>query len=140
MAKCAISNAMDVSLPNNFPRVLELGERHRLPLETLLSSVSLDDDVTRAAMRELYQRGYLADPHTALAWAALDRSLCDDEEGVFLATAHPAKFLEVIEETLEIELTLPAELEAVKNETVLSGTIPADFEAFKRELAPLLDS
>ena len=91
-----ISNAMDVSLPNNFPRVLELGERHGLVLETLLSSVSLDDDVTRAAMRELYQRGYLADPHTALAWAALDRSLCDDEEGVFLGTAHPAKFPEII--------------------------------------------
>jgi threonine synthase len=132
-----ISNAMDVSLPNNFPRVLELGERHGLALETLLSSVSVDDDVTRTAMRELYQHGYLADPHTALAWAALDRSLCDDEEGVFLCTAHPAKFLEVIEETLGIELPLPAELEAVKNESVLSSTISGDFDSFKRELAPL---
>jgi threonine synthase len=132
-----ISNAMDVSLPNNFPRVLELGERHGLALETLLSSVSVDDDVTRTAMRELYQRGYLADPHTALAWAALDRSLCDDEEGVFLCTAHPAKFLEVIEETLGIELPLPAELEAVKNKQVLSSTISGDFDSFKRELAPL---
>jgi threonine synthase len=135
-----ITNAMDISLPNNFPRVLELGERHGLPLKTLLSSLSLDDDVTRAAMRELHERGYLADPHTALAWAALDRCLLDEEEGVFLCTAHPAKFLEVIEETLGIELPLPPELDAVKNAKVLSSTIPADFESFKRELAPLREN
>jgi len=132
-----ITNAMDISLPNNFPRVLELGERHGLPLETLLSSLSLSDDETRAAMRELYRRGYLADPHTALAWTALDRSLRDDEEGVFLCTAHPAKFLEVIVETLGIKIPLPDELDAIKNEQVLSSTISGDFEAFKRELAPL---
>jgi len=132
-----ITNAMDISLPNNFPRVLELGARHGLPLETLLSSLSLDDDETRAAMRELYKCGYLADPHSALAWTALDRSLRDDEEGVFLCTAHPAKFLEVIEETLGIEVPLPAELDAVKDKQVLSSTISGDLEAFKRELAPL---
>ena len=57
-----ITNAMDVSLPNNFPRVLELGGSHGLPLETMLSSLALDDDETRDAMRELYSRGYLADP------------------------------------------------------------------------------
>jgi len=135
-----ITNAMDVSLPNNFPRVLELGQRHGLGLEALLSSASLDDDETRAAMRILYQHGYLADPHTALAWAALDRSLQQGEEGVFLGTAHPAKFLEVIEETLGIDVSLPAELEAVKNATVLSSTIPGDFAAFKRELAPLREN
>jgi len=132
-----ITNAMDVSLPNNFPRVLELGERHGLSLETLLSSGSLDDDRTRTAMRALYQRGYLADPHTALAWAALEPSLEKGEEGVFLGTAHPAKFLEVLEETLGIEVPLPPELEAVRNDTVLSSTIPGDFESFKRELAAL---
>jgi threonine synthase len=132
-----ITNAMDVSLPNNFPRVLELGERHGLVLESLLSSLALDDHETREAMRALHSRGYLVDPHTALAWAALEGSLRDGEEGVFLCTAHPAKFLEVIEETLGINVPLPAELEAVKNAQVLSSTIPGDFEAFKQELAPL---
>ncbi len=129
-----ITNAMDISLPNNFPRVLELGERHGLPLEKLLTSLSLDDNETREAMRALYARGYLADPHTALAWAALERSLLEDEEGVFLCTAHPAKFLEVIEETLGIEMPLPPELEAVKDKKVLSSTISGDFESLKREL------
>ncbi|MEE8496509.1 MAG: threonine synthase, partial [Xanthomonadales bacterium] len=110
-----ITNAMDISLPNNFPRVLELGERHGLVLADLLSSTALDDDQTRKAMRDLYARDYLADPHSALAWAALDQSLEAGEEGVFLCTAHPAKFLEVIEETLGIEIPLPPELEEVKD-------------------------
>jgi threonine synthase len=129
-----ITNAMDISLPNNFPRVLELGSRHGLVLSELLSSVSLNDDQTRAAMKTLYARGYLADPHSALAWAALDQSLEPGEEGVFLCTAHPAKFLEVIEETLGIEIPLPPELEDVKDKQVLSSTIPGNFEALRYEL------
>jgi threonine synthase len=125
---------MDISLPNNFPRVLDLGDRHGLPLATLLSAVALDDAETREAMRELHRRGYLADPHSALAWAALDRSLAADEEGVFLCTAHPAKFHEVIEETLGIVVPLPPELAAVRDKDVLSSTIAGTFEALKREL------
>lgn len=122
-----ITNAMDISLPNNFPRVLELGERHGLPLATLLSAIALGDAETREAMRALHRRGYLADPHSALAWAALDRSLAADEQGIFLCTAHPAKFLEVIEETLGIELPLPPELADVRDREVLSSTIRGDF-------------
>jgi len=129
-----ITNAMDISLPNNFPRVLELGERHGLRLEHLLSSISLDDGQTRDAMSKLYSRGYLADPHSALAWSALNASLESNEEGVFLCTAHPAKFLEVIEETLGIEIPLPAELEAVKDKEVLSSTIAGEFKALRAEL------
>jgi threonine synthase len=132
-----ITNAMDISLPNNFPRVLELGERHRLPLTDLLSSFALDDEETREAMRVLHQLGYLADPHSALAWAALDRSLEDGEEGLFLCTAHPAKFLEVIEETLGIEVPLPEELAAVRDKAVLSSTIDGRIDALKRELSAI---
>ena len=129
-----ITNAMDISLPNNFPRVLELDEHHGLRLSGLLSSTSLDDDETRGAMRTLHSRGYLADPHSALAWQALDRLLSAGEEGVFLCTAHPAKFLEVLEETLDIELPLPAKLEAVRDKEVLSGTIDGAFQSLKNEL------
>ena len=129
-----ITNAMDISLPNNFPRVMELGERHGLPLAELLTSTSLSDEETRAAMQTLYARGYLADPHSALAWRALEKSLKEDEEGVFLCTAHPAKFLEVLEETLDIEVPLPPELEEVKDKEVLSQTIPGSFVALRDEL------
>lgn len=129
-----ITNAMDISLPNNFPRVLEMERRHGLPLADLLHATALDDDETRAAIRALHARGYLADPHSALAWQALERSLEPGEEGVFLCTAHPAKFLEVLEETLAIEVPLPPELAAVRDKPVLSKTIPGDFAALRAEL------
>jgi threonine synthase len=122
---------MDISWPNNFPRVLDLDERHGLPLERLLSSVSLDDETTREAMRQLWRDGYLADPHSALAWSALQSSLREEEEGVFLCTAHPAKFLETIEETLGIDVPLPVELESVREKEVLSSTISSEFSEFR---------
>ncbi|MBT8058693.1 MAG: threonine synthase, partial [Gammaproteobacteria bacterium] len=132
-----LTNAMDISLPNNFPRVLELGERHGLPLDRLLSSMALDDEETRDAIRRLHARGYLADPHSALAWSALERSLEPEENGVFLCTAHPAKFLEVIEDTLEIDMPLPAELAEVKDKAVLSTVLNGDFQSFKNYLLDL---
>jgi threonine synthase len=129
-----ITNAMDVSLPNNFPRVLELGERHGLDLPQLLSSVSLDDESTRNAMRMLHSSGYLADPHSALAWAGLKDSLAADEHGVFLCTAHPAKFYETIEETLGVSIPLPAPLAAVRDLEVRSQRISAEFTDLKELL------
>jgi threonine synthase len=129
-----ITNAMDISLPNNFPRVLEMESRHGLPLTRLLSATSLDDRATREAMRALHAGGYLADPHSALAWSALERSLEPGEDGIFLCTAHPAKFLEVIEETLGIQVPLPPELEAVREREVLSTVMPGEFGALRREL------
>jgi threonine synthase len=126
-----ISNAMDVSNPNNFPRVLELEKRHSLPLAGLLSSVSLDDGQTQAAMRALWQKGYLAEPHTALAWSALESSLGEEELGCFLGTAHPAKFLESIRSVLNVDIELPAALAEVQHRPVLSGIIQADFSQLK---------
>jgi len=129
-----ITNAMDISLPNNFPRVLELGERHGLPLASLLSALALDDDETREAMRVLHGRGYLADPHSALAWRALDGTLADGETGVFLCTAHPAKFKETIEETLKRPVAIPAALARASRKEVLSTTMPADFARLREFL------
>jgi threonine synthase len=82
-------------------------------------------------MRRLHDRGYLADPHSALAWTALQDTLQADEHGVFLCTAHPAKFLEVIEDTLGITVTLPAALQQVRDKTVLSTTIPGTYAALR---------
>ena len=132
-----LTNAMDISLPNNFPRVLELGSRHGLPLERLLSAMALDDVDTRDAIRRLHARGYLADPHSALAWAALERSLQPEENGVFLCTAQPAKFLEVIEDTLGIEVPLPSELAEVRHREVLSTVMDGDFAALRDYLLEL---
>jgi threonine synthase len=129
-----LTNAMDVSNPNNFPRVLELEKRHGLSLSELLCSFSLDDEQTRNAMRSLWQEGYMADPHSALAWAALRSGLGKDELGCFLCTAHPAKFIESIEAVLDTTIELPEALAEVKDKQVLSSTIKADFNALKEIL------
>ncbi len=129
-----LTNAMDISLPNNFPRVLELGERHGVPLQELLTSFSISDEQTQNAIRELDVMGYLADPHSALAWKALQENLADDETGVFVCTAHPAKFRETIEAALNHSIELPAELQAVADKEVLSTIMPADFDLLRRFL------
>lgn len=126
-----LTNAMDISNPNNFPRVLELGSRHGLSLSELLSSFSLNDEQTREAMRALWRQGYMADPHSALAWAVLDRDLQDDELGCFLCTAHPAKFIESIKDVLETDIPLPPALNEVRNKEILSRTISGNFAELK---------
>jgi len=129
-----VTNAMDISLPNNFPRVLELGERHGLPLQDLLTSFSISDEETLEAVRTLDTMDYLADPHSALAWKALQDSMAEDETGVFLCTAHPAKFRETLEAALNRPVPLPDELQAVADKEVLSTVMPADFALLKEFL------
>jgi len=126
-----LTNAMDISLPNNFPRVLELEKRHGLSLDGLLTSIAIDDAQTKDAVRALDRESYLADPHSALAWKALTDNLGRDETGVFLCTAHPAKFRETIEDALERPVELPAALEEVSGRKVLSTEMPADFQLLK---------
>jgi len=126
-----LTNAMDISLPNNFPRVLELEKRHGLALDGLLTSVAIDDAQTQDAVRALDRESYLADPHSALAWKALSDNLGKDETGVFLCTAHPAKFRETIEHALGRPVALPEALERVSQKEVLSTEMPADFDLLK---------
>jgi len=129
-----LSNAMDISRPNNFPRVEELARRAGKPLDQVLSSRSVSDESTTTAIRELDSQSYLADPHSALAWRALRKDLAPDETGVFLCTAHPAKFAEVMETALGRAVPLPAALEAVRDLKVRSEHIAGDFESLQRLL------
>jgi threonine synthase len=131
-----MTNAMDISHPNNFQRVLHLASIGAIDLEGILVSESLTDDQTSDAIRDLNQQGYLADPHSALGWRVLQDHLDDSETGVFLCTAHPAKFREDIEDVLKIRLELPDELKAVENRELLSETIPSDFAALRNKLMP----
>ena len=134
-----LTNAMDISQPNNFPRVLELESRHGLDLGGMLVSRALGDDETRAAMASLHAEGYLADPHSALAWRALTDDLGPGQVGVFLCTAHPAKFREVIKDAIGLAAPLPPALAEVSDKPVLSTVIPGDFEALRAQLLGLAD-
>jgi threonine synthase len=104
---------------------------HGLPLKDLLQSFAISDAETRNAVEALDAQGYLADPHSALAWKALDDTLGENETGVFLCTAHPAKFTETIEDILGRPVDLPAALAQVVERKVLSTAMDADFELLR---------
>lgn len=129
-----ITNAMDISEPNNFPRVAYLSQHYGQQLGEVVQSLSIDEQQTREAVVALDKQGYLADPHTALAYAGLIANKAADEQGVFLCTAHPAKFNETLEAVLDRPIALPPALAAVQDKQVLSKTIRPDFEELKRQL------
>ena len=128
-----LSNAMDVSQPNNWPRVEELFRRKSWQLNAL-GYGALSDEQTRAAVRELAAEGYISEPHAAIAWRVLRDQLQDGEYGLFLGTAHPAKFKESVEEILQQTLPLPAELAERADLPLLSDTLPAEFAALRTYL------
>ncbi|WP_281212328.1 threonine synthase [Shewanella insulae] len=128
-----LSNAMDVAEPSNWPRVETIMEAMNWPLSELVG-VGLSEQDTVEALDELYRGGYLSEPHAAIAAKALSLTMSADERGIFLGTAHPAKFKEVVEQALAIELELPSELQAVKDKPILSAELPADFARLKAHL------
>jgi len=129
-----MTNAMDISRPNNFSRVLALKAMYGLDVPSLLVSSSLDDEATAQAVRDLDAAGYLADPHSALGWRVLTDQLGPTETGVFLCTAHPAKFREHIEAITGRPIELPAALIEVADKEIQSETISSDFQELRSVL------
>lgn len=125
-----LSNAMDVSQPNNWPRVEELFRRKIWRLNEL-GYAAINDEVTKATMLELKEKGYLSEPHAAVAYRALRDQLNPGEYGLFLGTAHPAKFKESVEAILGDTLDLPAALAERADLPLLSHSLPADFAALR---------
>ena len=121
-----ISNAMDVSNPNNWPRVEHM-LKNGIVEEGCVSSVSIDEEQTQSTVIQLSKLGYISEPHAAVAYKALQYSVVDGEFGVFLGTAHPAKFKEVVESILGQPLGLPKELADCAGEPSLSKDIAANF-------------
>jgi threonine synthase len=129
-----LSNAMDVGAPSNWERIADLFGDDWQALRATLRWGSLDDEGTRAAIQELDARGYLADPHGAVAWAVLEKKLLPGETGLFLATAHPAKFKESLEPVLGREIPLPEALAELLDRPLLAELLENDPAALKRRL------
>lgn len=121
-SKATISNAMDVGNPSNFIRIQELFNNDLETLKKTFSSFSFTDDETRAAMKEIYKNsGYVADPHGAVGYLGLKKyGLQENEFGVFLETAHPVKFLDVVESTLPVKVEIPEQIRKVMNHKKVS--------------------
>lgn len=132
-----MSNAMDVSQPNNWPRIEALIERGYLD-KACLRGESVDEQYTQMAMRQLAQSGYTSEPHAAIAYRAVSHDLQEQEKGVFLGTAHPAKFRETVENVLGQPISLPKALADVAGEDSLAVDVPADYEALKAHMFSLL--
>ncbi|TWX64450.1 threonine synthase [Colwellia sp. C1TZA3] len=128
-----ISNAMDVSNPNNWPRIEHM-LKAGLVDKDCVSSVSIDEEQTQMAMIQLAKLGYISEPHAAVAYRALQYNALDTEFGVFLGTAHPAKFKDIVESTLGQPIGLPKELADCASETILSTTSSTDFAELRAYL------
>ncbi len=128
-----LSNAMDVSQPNNWPRIEAMIDRGLLD-KSILSGDSVDEEYTQVAMRQLAQNGYVSEPHAAIAYKALMRELKEDQIGIFLGTAHPAKFRESVENVLGQPISLPQPLADCAGKEILSAELPSDYEALKQHL------
>ena len=127
------SNAMDVSAPNNWPRVEQLVKSQGWD-KSLIAGVKVSEDQMSDGLKSLHAQGYLCEPHGAIAAYALNDALGDDETGIFLCTAHPAKFQESVEDILSIKLTLPQPLADVADKEILSQEIDADFSQLRHKL------
>jgi threonine synthase len=130
-----LSNAMDVGSPSNWERIFALFHGDHDAMAAALRWGSCTDGDTEQTVVDLDKAGYLADPHGAVAYRVLQSSLRDGERGIFLATAHPAKFREALAPSLGREIPLPKALSDLLELPLLSEPLPADQAALRRRLA-----
>ena len=125
-----LSNAMDVGNPSNFVRILEIFH-HELPeLKKKLSSDRITDEETRETIRRIFREDhYLADPHGAVGYLALQRYLQthNEEKGYFLETAHPVKFPDAVQEATGKPVNLPSSLQSLMQQKKKSLYMKPDY-------------
>ncbi len=130
-----IANAMDVGDPSNFARIYDLYGKSHDAIAADISGATFSDEQIADAMRECYaDTGYVCDPHGACGYEALKEGLREGETGVFLETAHPAKFKSVVDGILHTDIEIPQKLQAFMKGTKQSVALPNDYEAFRQLL------
>jgi len=136
-----ISNAMDVGNPSNFARMFDLYQHDFDLLSKDITSYYFTDSETKSAMRDVYHsRKYMMDPHGAVGYLGLKKYMAGNKDwtGIFLETAHPAKFKEVVEETIQTSVELPPRLQEFMLCKKRSINISSKFEDFKSLLPALI--
>jgi threonine synthase len=129
-----ISNAMDVGNPSNFVRVLELFHQQVDDLKNILTSYSISDAATKATINEVFnQYNYILDPHGAVGYYALIKHQLNyqNDAGIFLETAHPVKFPETVEHSIEKKIEIPGNIQYLFNQKKESVLMNASFDDFK---------
>lgn len=130
-----IANAMDVGDPSNFARILDLYGNSHATISAEIAGCTYTDEQIADSLRECYKtHGYLMDPHGSVGYRALMELLQPGETGVFLETAHPAKFKETVEEIIKDEVAIPTKLQEFMKGTKQSVQMSKEFADFKAYL------
>jgi len=127
-----IANAMDVGDPSNFARIYDLyGKSHEAICRDISGATYSDEQIAETIQDVYRQTGYICDPHGACGYRALSEGLQPGETGVFLETAHPAKFKQTVDKILNSDIEIPAKLKAFMQGTKQSIAMSKDFSDFK---------
>lgn len=130
-----IANAMDVGDPSNFARIYELYDKNHSAICADISGAAYSDELIAETIRQVEaSTGYICDPHGACGFRALQEGLKDGETGIFLETAHPAKFKDTVDSILGKSIDIPAKLQAFMKGTKQSITMTKQFAEFKQYL------
>ena len=130
-----IANAMDVGDPSNFARVYDLyGKSHEAICADISGATYTDEQIAETIKEVKAETGYVCDPHGACGYRALKEGLQAGEVGVFLETAHPAKFKDTVDRILGADIEIPAKLQAFMKGTKQSVPMTKDFVDFKQFL------
>ena len=133
-----LSNAMDVGDPSNFVRILEIFDREFNPLKKVMSSYSISDEETKQTLKDVYRESnYLLDPHGAVGYLALKKYLQDNpgHKGIFLETAHPVKFYDVVEPIIKEPVPMPAAINDLLKKKKQSIKMELDYNALREYLS-----
>ncbi|MDX1479319.1 MAG: threonine synthase, partial [Saprospiraceae bacterium] len=126
-----LSNAMDVGAPSNFDRLLTLFDGDANALRQTIAGHATSDEKTLHTIRSVHdETGHLLDPHGATGYAALRAHLRSNETGLFLATAHPAKFLDTIK-PLGLDVRIPERLARYRDADLLSVPMDNSYRTFR---------
>ncbi|MBQ9665149.1 MAG: threonine synthase [Bacteroidaceae bacterium] len=130
-----IANAMDVGDPSNFARIYDLyGKSHAAITADISGATYTNEQIAETIKEVKAETGYVCDPHGACGYRALKEGLKEGEVGVFLETAHPAKFKDTVDGILGESIEIPAKLQAFMQGTKQSVPMSKDFAAFKQYL------
>jgi threonine synthase len=136
-SKQTIANAMDVGNPSNFQRMLDLYDGRWEKMREDITGYSFDDDKTAEAMKELQSEyKYIGDPHGAVGYFGLSAYQKEhpNTKGIFLETAHAAKFANVVKCILNIDVEFPPQLKGLEHKQKQAQLMPADYSVFKEYL------
>lgn len=134
-SEATASNAMDVGNPSNFARILSFYQSNSNAIHKNISSLAIDDRKTLQQIKETHDNtGYILDPHTAVGVAASKAFIQthpNDTPHIITATAHPAKFPEVVKRALNMDVAMPERLRKVLDKPKHSTTLSPDYQSFK---------